>query len=607
MKKHISRIILLALVVILALPTAIFAAPAGSNNAGNENYTSWYRPVYSYLYANSSGGLTRVEYIPGTGVVVEDYDSAYSLKNTRTIELELSKFGGFYAGASYNFLIEGENNPDDYDGAEVVRVIKYSKTWQRLGQATLRGANTYNPFSFGSLDCTEAKGMLYIRTCHEMYRSSDGYHHQACMTMAVRESDMTMTYSFYQVSSGGGYVSHSFNQCIVAASNGDLMAADHGDAYPRGIIMSRFTAGAGKETISSNSDRIVVNCVGAVGDNNTGTSLGGLVETSSGYLVAFNQDNQDGSFSTPRNVGVAFANKALTSSNITWLTTKYNTGAGKSYASTPRILKVADNRYMVIWEVMYGSSSTQKIEYIFVDGNGKKLTNAYTQDGMLSDCRPILYNGKATWYVTNGDGQVRFYSVSPMGAYTTRWADAKITGVKAVNSGKKRVTLSWKATPGANCYLIYGQKNGKYGYVGTSTGTSFTDTAALDTEYNFYWVFPCLKDKSTGKMYPGACGKYVFAKGYCPAVKSFAATGVRGGVKLTWAKATAADGYLIYGKTQSGTYHFIAQLGGSTVTYTDKKASKTEWNFYWIYAYHKDSKGNLIVGDATAYKFAKAT
>ncbi len=604
MKKHIYRIILLALCVILALPTAIFAAPVSSQNAGNENYTAWYRPVYSYLYVNSSGGLTRVEYIPGTGVVVEDYDSAFSLKNTRTIELELSKFGGFYAGSSYNFLIEGENNPDDYDGAEVVRVIKYSKTWQRLGQATLRGANTYSPFAFGSLDCAEAKGMLYIRTCHEMYKSSDGYHHQACMTMAVRQSDMAMTYSFYKVSSGGGYVSHSFNQCIVAASNGDLMAADHGDAYPRGIIMSRFTGAAGKETISSNTDRIVVNCVGAVGDNNTGTSLGGLVETSSGYLVAFNQDNQDGSFSTPRNVGVAFANKALTSSSITWLTTKYNTGAGKSYASTPRILKVSDNRYMVIWEVMYGSSSTQKIEYIFVDGNGKKLTNAYTQDGMLSDCRPILYNGKATWYVTNGDGQVRFYTVTPMGVYSTRWADTSLSGLRAVNAGKKRVILNWNATEDADCYLIYGQKNNKYQYVGVTTVTYYVDNAALDDQYNFYWVFPCIKDKSTGKMYPGGCPKYVYAKGICPAVKNFTATSVRGGVKLSWSKTDTADGYLVYKKTSSGQYHYLGMYSGTSVT--DKKASKTEYNFYWIFAYHKDSKGNIVVGDGSDYKYAKA-
>lgn len=76
-------------------------------------------------------------------------------------------------------------------------MVKYDKNWKRLGAASLKGANTVIPFDAGSLRCDEYGGYLYIRTCHEMYTSDDGLNHQANMTLAVRQSDMTITDSFY--------------------------------------------------------------------------------------------------------------------------------------------------------------------------------------------------------------------------------------------------------------------------------------------------------------------------------------------------------------------------------------------------------------------------
>lgn len=84
--------------------------------------------------------------------------------------------------------------------------------------------------------------------------------------------------------------------------------------------------------------------------------------------------------------------------------------------------------------------------------------------------------------------------------------------VKAVSAGKQRVKLTWDAVEGAEGYLVYGQKNGKYGYVGMTTlGTTYTDTKALDNDYNFYWVFPYHKDVE-GKMIVGGTPKYVYGK-----------------------------------------------------------------------------------------------
>lgn len=182
---------------------------------------------------------------------------------------------------------------------------------------------------------------------------------------------------------------------------------------------------------------------------------------------------------------------------------------------------------------------------------------------------------------------------------------SKLSGLKATPSGARRVSLSWDEAAGAKGYLIYAQKNGKYGYVGMTTrGATYTDVNTLDTDYNFYWVFPYVED-TKGKIYPGKCEKYVYAKGVCPAVTNLKAESQKDGVKLSWAKSAGAEGYLIYGKTESGNYGYISMTTTGT-TYIHKNASKEEYNFYWVFPYHKDSNEKMVVGGTPKYVYGKA-
>ena len=180
-----------------------------------------------------------------------------------------------------------------------------------------------------------------------------------------------------------------------------------------------------------------------------------------------------------------------------------------------------------------------------------------------------------------------------------------VLGLKAVSAGKNQVKLTWNSVERAEGYLIYAQKNGSYGYVGMTTkGTTFTDTKALDSDYNFYWVFAYVKDEN-GNMIPGGCEKYVYAKGVCLAVTNLKASSVTGGVKLTWTASAGADGYLVYGIHPGGSYGYIGMTTKGT-TYTDKNASKTDYNFYWVFPYHKDADGNMCVGGTAPYTYGRA-
>ena len=181
-----------------------------------------------------------------------------------------------------------------------------------------------------------------------------------------------------------------------------------------------------------------------------------------------------------------------------------------------------------------------------------------------------------------------------------------VTDFKSIPAGKQKVKLTWNSAEGAEGYLIYAQKNGKYGYVGMTTkGTTFTDAKALDTDYNYYWVFPYVTDTNTGKMLPGKCTKYVWAKGVIPAVQNLKASSVKGGVKLTWTEQKDAEGYLVYGQRAGGKYGYVGMTTKGT-TFTDTKASKTAYNYYWVFPYHKDGQGNMIVGGTPKYTYGRA-
>lgn len=183
---------------------------------------------------------------------------------------------------------------------------------------------------------------------------------------------------------------------------------------------------------------------------------------------------------------------------------------------------------------------------------------------------------------------------------------AAVENLKASSSVGK-VKLTWSEVKDAEGYLIYGIRGGgnKYGYIGMTSKTSFVDVKALTSDYNYYWVFAYCKDEN-GKMYPGLTAHYVYGKAQkCAAVTDLKASSVKGGVKLTWTKSAGAEGYLVYGIHPGEKYGYIGMTTKGT-TFTDKKASSTDWNFYWVFPYHTDSNGNKVVGGTPEYVYGKA-
>ena len=181
-----------------------------------------------------------------------------------------------------------------------------------------------------------------------------------------------------------------------------------------------------------------------------------------------------------------------------------------------------------------------------------------------------------------------------------------VNNLKAAAYGKNKVLVTWTDSMGADGYLVYGKKSsGKYGYIGMTTQNNyFLDKKAADTEYNFYWVYPYSVNSAGKKVINTSC-QYVYAKGVTKPVTNLKAAGVKGGVKLTWSKSNEAVGYIVYAARNNGkTFSYIGMTSGTT--FTDKQASKTGYNFYRVYPYHKNAEGKRVLGSSVTYVYAKA-
>lgn len=386
-------------------------APAPTDNAGDHNYVgNAARPVRSYLTAGHGSFMTRVEYT-GDRITVESYNEAGQILSQQDLPVELQEFGGFYAGGQYNFFVFGQENPEEDNTREVIRVVRYTKDWQRLDDARLMGANTVTPFHAGSLSMVQCGDMLYVRTSHKMYRNqSDGLNHQANLTFCVRISTMEVTDRHTAVSNFGfGYVSHSFNQLLVLQGT-TLLAADHGDAYPRAVVLSRCAKPGGEETFSGYADMVeVLPISGETGDNCTGLSLGGLAATTSSYLVAgcSVEQGQENAHDGVRNIFVTSTpaqNFTQAATEPRWVTSFSEGQSGG--ASNPYLIKLGEDRLLLLWEAQ------EELQYGFLDGSGKLVGNIRHASGRLSDCQPTVLGGAVWWYCTAGSGPV-FYRLDP--------------------------------------------------------------------------------------------------------------------------------------------------------------------------------------------------
>ena len=407
MKKRMLSIVLSgAMAVSTAVSAGSFSAFAvaqcvaySGSNVNDQDYVQWSNTVKSYLTVCDNGNYMRVQSGAIEGkLLVEYYSSDFEPLSTKLIDNELPIFGAFYDSGNNYYVLSGQENPKQNDSLEVFRITKYDKNWNKIKSCGLYGANTTVPFDAGSARMTHSGDHLLVRTCHEMYKSSDGNNHQANVTIEVDMPSMTITDSYTGVMNVDyGYVSHSFNQ-FIKTDGTHIVALDHGDAHPRSAVLVKYNSDftTGKFFPSyfdkvSNIDVVTYPEYTSGHYNYTGAAIGGFDVSSSSYIVAQSTVDLDYiNTSETRNVYVSAVSKDLSTNKLNKITSY---AEGTASASAPQLVKINNNSFLLLW------ARDTKVSCVKLNADGTVNGSIHTFEGSLSDCQPVIKNGRAVWYV----------------------------------------------------------------------------------------------------------------------------------------------------------------------------------------------------------------
>lgn len=380
----------------------------------------WANTIKSYIFDEQKDTFSLLRYADDT-ITVTEYDTdTLTAGDSFTVPFELTLFGGFYAGEKYNYIAFGTSLKNDtykeHGDQEVIRVVKYDKNFKRIGALSLgaKESGVFRPFDSSTMRMEEKNGTLVLHTGRALYDTdSNGTRHQMQITLMIDTA--TMTLDRY----AGSWVSHSFNQFV--RWNGDEhVLLDHGDAYPRSIVLSIFD-GNDYRTLD------LYQIPGATGANSTGVTVGGFEVTENNYIAAinaidpkkarsYNSYTIEGLDQDERNVILLVTSKNnIYTSNVKQIVLTDYIGKGK-LGSMPYLVKLTDDRLAVLWEEYSytedGSTVDNGLRYCFIDGSGNRLGAVQTAaDKQLSiDCQPQCVGDKLLWF-TDRSGIRSFYSI----------------------------------------------------------------------------------------------------------------------------------------------------------------------------------------------------
>jgi hypothetical protein len=292
---------------------------------------------------------------------------------------ELPVYGAFFSGDKFNFIVFGQRNTEQNDSKEVIRIVKYDKSFNRLGSVSVNGgdAKTRIPFNLGCPRMAENGDTLILHTSRELY-TIRGENHQANLTISIDTAKMTAT--FVGTNYPENYVSHSFDQYVLF--DGDMpVFLDHGDAAPRSVVLHRPV------TPSSyfNCDRATMFPIpGKDGANATGVSVGGFEMSEKNYLTAIStiDHSKVTEYTDFSLVGLDDDRRDIV---VCILPRDFEDGAEakqitigryigtKLYASTPKLIANGNDTFIVLWQEFSHNGDHGAVIAQIIDGYGKTV------------------------------------------------------------------------------------------------------------------------------------------------------------------------------------------------------------------------------------------
>lgn len=212
--------------------------------------------------------------------------------------------------------------------------------------------------------------------------------------------------------------------------------------------------------------------------------------------------------------------------------------------------KAANEKPLTIYA---GAASAGKVYDGIYDGNGNKVSseNTYTFNPTKQTYKVVFRH----------DG-------------VTKLAAPVVSASNVASTGK--IKLTWNKVSNADKYYVYraGSKNGTYKYLGSATGTSYTNTGA-GAEYTYYYKVKAINSKNSNvnSAYSNIVSRTCDLARPSVSASNVASTGK---IKLTWNKVSGADKYYVYrAGSKNGTYKYLGSTTGTSYTNTGAGAKYT--------------------------------
>lgn len=337
-------------------------------------------------------------------LLIYSFNKNLKYEKKKSISLgTFDSYGGFYHGLDGNFyVVLGYNNYKESKTKTVIKVIQFDKNWKKKKVCNIKGNATnvfdgiVTPFRAGSCRMDMKDSNLYIHTARTMFVHADGLNHQSNITFCIDTKNMKYTCT------EDTYSSHSFNQFIKLKDN-SIYFTNHGDAYPRSITVETIDDyGSDNQTTRETH---VLEILGEIGANATGTTVGGMEIGSNSILVCgTSQPHKDtikgitGFDSYRHNVYLAIVNRNTGKYKRIWLT-NYHPKNTTYIVGDTRMVKLSDSRFAILFNITKNNKTT--LQYIVVDNNGTVIHKTQYKDySMNGSVQPILYNGSICWAST---------------------------------------------------------------------------------------------------------------------------------------------------------------------------------------------------------------
>ena len=258
----------------------------------------------------------------------------------------------------------------------------------------------------------------------------------------------------------------------------------------------------------------------------------------------------------------------------------------------------------ITWEKVAGATSYRIYRrgagtdnwYYLGDVNSTQNTFFDKESSLVTSGNYYRYTVRASYSGKDSAGKdyLIYSGFDTNGLYLKYVATPKLTSISNATGG---LQIKWTAVNGGGRmeYRVYrrGAGSTSWTYLGTTTGTTWTDSKIANANGNYYRYTVRAVQGTNGEGWYSAfdtTGLYLKRLAN-PTLKS--AVSSKSGITVKWSAVTGTTGYYVYRKTANSSWVRIASVGGTnTTSYLDKTAKKGTTYTYTVRA---------VYGSTTSY------